>query len=359
MKSLYAYYGLIDIHDIDSPGHSLYQIGLIDSISETFGEEKFDFYSYYPEEEIKSANLKGFPDTELGWLFGKYRKSLLDNPIHNIDELLQKISAKEYKRLYLKARFRNLSALSKKWKDAREFEQIIETAFRAGYSKKDIIILDTDLSLSEKVKEKLGKVATFMIPSIDFPGVSNRFLKECQSIHSTKWEKTKTIGSVFYGNIDTSKYKKGNNKSDALLNIVKWINSYHNIVGTENPFYVVCKKNDFTDNFSGSDKNTFHINRNHRELIWGALESSSIMINVTKEKYNEKKFIPARIYEAMIFGMIPVSYKFDFLCPAFSFEKIEDLIEIYKYLFEIEPDEIHQAYEHFVKSYFSYLDKKD
>ena len=48
-KSLYAYFGLLDLHNIDSPGHSLYQIGLVDSLRESFGEEKFDFYSYYPE----------------------------------------------------------------------------------------------------------------------------------------------------------------------------------------------------------------------------------------------------------------------------------------------------------------------
>ena len=48
MKALYSYFGLIDLHDIDSPGHSLYQLGLLDSIRQTFYHEKFDFYCYYP-----------------------------------------------------------------------------------------------------------------------------------------------------------------------------------------------------------------------------------------------------------------------------------------------------------------------
>ena len=69
MKSLYAYFGLLDLHQIDSPGHSLYQIGLVDSLRESFSEEKFDFYSYYPVEVIKSTSLQGFPDTPLGRLF--------------------------------------------------------------------------------------------------------------------------------------------------------------------------------------------------------------------------------------------------------------------------------------------------
>jgi len=52
MKSLYTYFGLLDLHSIDSPGHSLYQLGLIDSIANHFGQEKFDFLSYYPSDII-------------------------------------------------------------------------------------------------------------------------------------------------------------------------------------------------------------------------------------------------------------------------------------------------------------------
>ena len=42
--------------------------------------------------------------------------------------------------LYLKARFRNLSTLAKKWKDAHEFELIICAAIEAGYKKESIVI---------------------------------------------------------------------------------------------------------------------------------------------------------------------------------------------------------------------------
>jgi hypothetical protein len=58
----------------------------------------------------------------------------------------------------------------------------------------------------------------------------------------------------------------------------------------------------------------------------------------------------------MIFGMIPISYNFEFLCPAFSFNEIDDLIEIYKYLQECDADGLKQAYQYFVKSYFNYTE---
>jgi len=354
MKSLYAYYGLLDLHNIDSPGHSLYQIGLVDSLRESYGETKFDFYSYYPEEIIKSANLGVFPSTELGKLFYKYRTSLFDQPIHNIDELLIKIKAKEYNKLFLKARFRNLSSLSKKWKDAREFEDIITTAFNAGYSKDEIIILDTDLSLSERFLSNYGAMITVIIPSIDIPGVSNTFLKECVDLHTS--QRKLGMGSVFYGNIDTSKYKSGNSKSTILPDVLSWVNSFHNIKGTHDPFYLICKENDFKD-FSNVKENTHHIERNNRPKIWETLENSRIMLNITKDKYDNTKFIPARIFEAMVFGMIPISYKFDFLCKAFSFNNVTELIEIYLYLSDCTEDDLKQAYLHFVNGYLSHINQ--
>lgn len=350
MKSLYAYFGLLDLHDIDSPGHSLYQIGLVDSLRESFGEEKFDFYSYYPEEVIKSANLQGFPENELGKLFHKYRSELFDQPIHDIEHLLNLIKEKKYSKLYLKARFRNLSTLSKKWKDARDFDQIIQCAIDAGYSKDKIIILDTDLSLSEKFIEQTKDFVTILIPSIDFPGISNMFLVDCVNLNLSK--NKKGVSSVFYGNIDTSKYKSGNSKSEILSEVIDWINRNH--WSKDEDFYLVCKKNDF-DSVPDKFSSIHHIDRRDRVKIWETLESSRIMVNITKEKYNDRKFIPARIYEAMIFGMIPVSYKFDFLCSAFSFDNLEDLTEIYVYLSECDDAGLEQAYRHFINCYLDSL----
>ncbi len=351
MKSLYAYFGLLDLHDIDSPGHSLYQIGLVDSLRESFGEEKFDFYSYYPEEVIKSADLKGFPPTALGKLFNMYRTNLFESPIHNIDELLCKISNKEYSKLYLKARFRNLSTLSKKWKDARDFDKIIDTAVSAGYLKDEIIILDTDLSLSDKFIDRASDHATILIPSIDFPGISNTFLVDCVNLNLANSKNG--ISSVFYGNIDTSNYKSGNSKSEILSDALNWISDNH--LSKSESFHLICKRKDF-DSFN-KNSTTYHIDRKNRTQIWEILESSRIMINVTKEKYNNRRFIPARIFEAIIFGMIPISYKFDFLCSAFSFNNIDDLSEIYAYLYECDDAGLNQAYKYFINSYLDTLPK--
>lgn len=349
MKSLYAYFGLIDLHDIDSPGHSLYQLGLIDSISETYLVGEFDFYSYYPDKVIKEANIQDFPNTELGKVFKKYRSLLFDKLQNDLDTVLFGIKEKRYDTLYLKARFRNLSTLSKKWKDAQEFERIINTAIQSGYSKENIVILDTDLSLSESFVNQYSQLVTILIPSIDFPGISNRFLMDCIDANV----KSGATGSVFYGNIDTSKYKAGNDKSSILLDVLNWVNRKRSAKQSTSPFTLICKKDDFE--LLNAGWATHHVDRRDRVKIWETLADSRIMLNITKEKYNSLQFIPARIYEALIFGLIPVSYKFSFLSSAFSFNDIEELVEIYNYLGECDDAGLNQAFLSYVASYLKHV----
>ena len=344
MKALYAYFGLLDLHTIDSPGHSLYQLGLMDSVRQSYNIDKFDFFSYYPEEISQAAEtLQSYPETKLGKIFSKYREDMISEYGITYNSLISKIQNKEYDKLYLKARFRNLSTLQKKWKDARMFEQIIETALHVGYTQDQIVVLDTDLSLPVLFFKKYGSIVTLLVPSIQFPGISTRFLLECVDANTSDYSKNKI--AIFYGNIDTSKYKSGNSKSPILSQVINYVSTIKNI-----GFTVISKEKDFI----GLPEWTVGIKRNDRTTIWEALEDSLIMINVTKEKYNEARFIPARIYEAMIFGMIPISYKFDFLNKTFSFETIEDLEEIIKYLEECEPEDLKGAYLHFINDYINY-----
>jgi len=352
MKALYAYFGLIDLHTIDSPGHSLYQLGLIDSIRVSYGVEKFDFYSYYPEELQAGEIPKGiqFPDTDLGKVFAKYRTDVFDEYGLYLSTVLDNIRTKKYSQLYLKARFRNISTLTKKWKDAHDFEEIIDTAVASGYTKENIIILDTDLSLPTSFYKIYGDVVTISIPSIDFPGISNRFLLECVAVHKENYTKEKA--SVFYGNIDTSNYKSGNSKSSILMDVLGLLST----TSIRNPNVVKLILIGKQKDLENLQPNILLTYRNMRQAVWSTLEKYLVMINVTKEKYDERRFIPARIYEAMIFGMIPVSYKFSFLSETFSFNTPDDLREIIIYLNECDQDDLKKAYLTFINSYLNYCE---
>jgi len=354
MKSLYAYFGLLDLHSIDSPGHSLYQIGLIDAIREEFNEEKFDFYSYYPEHTLATIALDEvkYPDTARGRLLSQYRANLIDLYALPTETMLKNITEKKYNKLYLKARFRNLSTLAKKWKDAAVFEEIINTALASGYKKDEIIILDTDLSLSESFYQGYSDKVTVLIPSIDFPGISEKFLQDCVEVNTAEITdmpfEIMEKNIVYYGNIDTSTYKAGNSKSPDLLPILEWLQG--RCANTGKKFIAICKEKDRAHLQVGSE----FVARNDRRQIWKTLATSVVMLNVTKEKYDSEKFIPARIYEAMIFGMVPVSYKFDWLSSAFSFNNELDLNEILKYLDECSPSDLRAAYLHFIKDYLKH-----
>ena len=349
MKSLYAYFGLLNLHTVDSPGHSLYQLGLMDSIRKSFDVTTFDFFSYYPEEvqaEQATHDSRMYPQSPLGELFERYKNEMVDEQIA-LETTINNIIDKKYDSLFLKARFRNLSTLQKKWKDAKSFELIIETAIHSGYTKDQIIILDTDLSLPDSFSRKYGGAVTIKIPSIDFPGISSQFLLECVSVHTIDYAKDKRV--VFYGNIDTSSYKSGNSKSSILGEALEWI------ANSENPLTIIGKDRDLR-NFK---HNSHRILRNNRINIWESLNSSLVMLNITKEKYNDARFIPARIYEAIIFGMIPVSYNFNFLSETFSFSNIADLSEIITYLSECEPEDQKKAYIHFIDNYCNYIKSLD
>ena len=350
-NSLYAYFGLVDLHTVDMPGHSLYQLGLIDSISETFGDEKFDFFSYLPDDIIdENTNTStSFPSNGLGTIFNKYYNQLIaDNYCVDLAHVLNTIAKKEYRKLYLKARFRNLSTLAKKWKDTLAFEKIIDAALAAGYTKNEIVILDTDLSLPGTFVQKYQGKLSFLIPSISFPGISNRFLDECIEYHSENYSKDGS--TVFYGNIDTSNYKAGNHKSDILHECISELqNEYENNPSQDDMLFLIHKT---TSTIVDHNPVTVHVGRHSRREIWDTLIPSSIMLNVTKDKYNIEQFIPARVYEALIFGMIPVSYTFEWLSKTFSFNNIEDFLEIVKYIRGLDNSEdIHTAYLQFVKDY--------
>lgn len=357
--SLYAYFGLLGFHKIDSPGHSFYQIGLLDSIRE-LSNCKFDFYSYYPN-YLKNIEFEISTD-KLGYLYNSYFKKLINEYNIDFNKVIMNIKDKKYERLYLKARFRNLSTLSKKWDDTYQFENILNTAIKYGYRKDEIFILDTDLSLSNFFIKKYENKITIFKPSIDFPGISNSFLNDAIEININNYISYKQKHSlVYYGNTDTSKYKSGNHKNEILKDILYTVSmTDYEFENNLNLFLIDKISNDKKINFISESElnkniaNILIINRADRNTIWKILKDSLIMINVSKDKYDSLKFIPARIYEAMMFGMIPVSYKFSFINKAFSFSNIFEFNEIIKYLNEIDAEDLKNAYLHYCESYLEY-----
>jgi hypothetical protein len=71
--------------------------------------------------------------------------------------------------------------------------------------------------------------------------------------------------------------------------------------------------------------------RENRKDIWTALENSLVSVNVSKDLYLKEGFIPARVYESVIFGTVPISYKVGSQ-PALTFNTVSEFEEICKFL---------------------------
>lgn len=343
MKALYAYFGEIGIFDDDIPGHSFYQVGLLDSISKVFGIDKFDFYNYLDGpidtalDDTSYYPRPKFPEFQIGQLLNKYSNDLIEKYRLSYDQVWAEISHKTYSKLFFKARFRNLSTLSKKLKDTYRFETLIQHALSVGYSPSNIIILDTDLSLSDTFKNRLDEIGIeVMIPSIHFPGVSKNFLNDCLDIHTT--ENKKDASLIFYGNLEFTNYKSGHHKSPIIFDIISEVE--HQFMFDQRVFRmnVATKDTSHIREFTKGMNLVSVIPRTDRAKIWHQLRNALVSVNVSKDLYLDRGFIPARIYESIIAGTIPVCYKAGFH-PAMTFNTVDEFYEICKFLIDCSPDD--------------------
>lgn len=332
--SLYAYFGELGIFNDDIPGHTFYQLGLLDAISEKYNDKIFDFHNYIHDEP--NITNPFYPSDEIGDIFKTYTARLINTYQIPYNLVIEKIKNHEYNTLFLKARFRNLSTLTKKFKDAAHFEEIIEVALASGYSPCSIVIIDTDLSLSQDFIKHINDLGLIHeIPSVTMPGIGNSFLKECMQVHArhANSEIMREPSIVYYGNLSFENYKEGHSKNIIITDIIKASDSLKMFNGDKFTLNVFTKRTATLDNLISSLENGYIYSRSDRENIWQALSTSLISINVSKDLYLDRGFIPARVYESVIFGIIPVSYKQSFN-PAMEFNTIAEFFEICKFLYE-------------------------
>lgn len=330
-KALYAYFGQLGLFNDDIPGHTFYQLGLIDELSKMYGVEKFDFLNYVnPIGDSTSKPV--FPRDPLGKVFTKFSDSLIDEYQIGSGQVIENIRNKRYSKIFLKARFRNLSTLQKKLKDAAYFERIIELALQTGYNPADIVILDTDLSLPQTFIDTISKLGiTRQIPSITMPGCSQQFINECLAVHEKSANKVPNY-LVYYGNLSFVNYKEGHSKNPIIRDIISAVDKTSKFDGTPFSILLAAKQDPALESWLAGMKRVALCSRADRATIWQSMQLAQVSVNVSKDLYLEQKFTPARVYESVIFGTIPVSYRDPRFHPAMSFDTVEDFFEISKFL---------------------------
>ena len=337
-KSLYAYFGELGFFEEYIPGHTFYQMGLIDALTEKYDTPQVDFLNYIGDQYKNGSHLIArpkFSNDLLGTLMDQYSDNLIDDYQASYPEVIERITNKVYSKLFLKARFRNLSTLQKKLKDALIFEDIILTALRSGYDPADIVIIDTDLSLSESFLQKIKDLGISReIPSITMPGMSRRFIESCLSIHEhNDSPMIPTTNLFYYGNLSFDNYKAGHSKNTIINDIIESVDSTKMFDGSPFTLTIAAKRDPKLEEWIKPMQGVSLVGREERESIWNRFQLASVSINVSKDLYLQEKFIPARVYESIIFGVIPVSYKWG-QHPAMTFDTVQDFWEICKFLAE-------------------------
>jgi len=311
-KALYCYFGLLGNNSLNIPGHSFYQLPLLYSLSKWYNT-KIDFYSYVPSNYKYSQSFIPYNhiDQEIfEKIIDKYNVSL-KYVLKNIEK---------YDIIFLKARFRNLSTLAKKWYDTLKFEKILDKAIQKNVS---VIILDTDLELNDEIYTELGECIQRV----------SRLHPDVFYLYSNIFKNQKERSDiVFYGNV----YKSKNFKDPELIRFfndipTKYDNVY--ILGkSEIPF-----------------RNVKIIPRFKRKDIYDILAKNKIQINITKPKYSKEKFIPARIFESLLFYSIPISYNFDWFNKSLSFKSHLEFDEIYKFVYNLDKIKYNELWENLVE----------
>lgn len=338
MKSLYCYFGALGTkNNLDIPGHTFYQLPLLEAIADHLKTEpKFDFFSYLPDEVYYQATgVDDFHKDAIGNILSGMFTSMIEEVVSYETLVYRVIQRETYNKIILKARFRNLSTLTKKWNDAAIFESIINMALQEKFEPKNIVILDTDLSLPiHFIEWARTKGLTILIPSIDFqPMLRGRAENFLNAVEAEPNIFNTVNGFMYYGNLDTKNYKSGHSKNPIASECIAHA-AFVNHFGYQ---YIV----DIAGKVADEDKvktvkELNLINRSDRDLIWNEMIRGKVCLNVSKDLYVERGFIPARVYEGLMLGMIPVSYMMPKIHPAMSFSSLGEFSEIIKYILELD-----------------------
>lgn len=348
-RALYAYFGQLGLFEDNIPGHTFYQLGLMDELLQVHEIEGFDFLNYADADE-QQVGRPVFPRDRIGEVFDTYCESLIIDYRPQFSTVLERIKKREYSKLFLKARFRNLSTLEKKLKDAARFEELINVALAAGYEPADIIILDTDLSLSPDFLETAKRMGLRReIPSVTMRACSKRFIEHCLALHK-EVEYKRQNHLTYYGNLSFENYKEGHSKDPIIRTIIDQMDSVQKFNGEKFTMTVAAKSTPALEDWINQKSQVRLCPRQNRDEIWDSLLHSLVSVNVSKNIYIKEGFKPARVYESLMLGVIPVSYKDPSLHPAMSFETVDEFFEICKFLSECSHEDYQKILNQIVSS---------
>lgn len=274
MKALYGYFGNITEHNLDIPGHPLYQLNLLDSLKNTFKVDEFTIAYYYDYKQPEAVQV--LPEV----------RQELFNSLNLRFGNEQYLS--EFDLILLKHRFRNASRLrDTNLTDVAAYERCLRIAHEL---KIPVYVIDTDASITESFYRRFSdiKILSYFNESI-YP----------RNISYTKISPTSEILFKFANVVQTSTKQDcfvydGNNyfKDLRLINLLN--------TAVADPFFkeiLIHGKGWPIKAFPRTERVQFY-----KEV----LEKGKVTVNLTKPLYEKNCFVSPRIIEALMLGVIPI-----------------------------------------------------
>lgn len=277
---LYCYWGNIGDHNLNIPGHPLYQVYFLESLKETFQTNKIYFYSF----------LKNYDEQLKFFILSKEREEIFNSLNIEVVDLKKAIElAKSVDVVCLKARFRNKSRLEEKSYDALKFEKILESASKNKNTKPYVIDSDGELN-SKFFNDYDCRILTYFN--------NHEFY--------TQYDKSLEIQTVIPILSKNFKLSSKDRKIESDLVFIgneglksSKLSGWLQRLSEENFNVVVNGK-------WKSNAYTFKIyDRLHREQAYQELMKTLSVLQVSKEKYATYDFLSPRVYESLICGVVP------------------------------------------------------
>jgi hypothetical protein len=296
-RALYCYFGRFDDHDLDVPGHPLYQLFFIKSLARKFGIKEFDIY-FYDKYDRKLTICHSVLKEERSLI----QHRLIRKYDIGFDEAMDK---DEYDIVFLKYRFLNYSRIVSGSFDKLKFDKLYEQ------HKSKAFIIDTDA----EVKEPFDKIITlFASPDYKYadgayvvpilPVLKEDMLEAVETDLEKKWQLT-FIGNEYFKERLPGTLKELELRIDLPIIVQgKW------------------KQYDWLKKI---------IPRVNRREGYETLKQSICTVQISKPSYLKYDFMSPRIFESLLLGTIAFSEN-SFMSHFSRYRGIVDLCERIKLL---------------------------
>jgi len=281
--ALYCYWGAVGDHNLNIPGHPLYQLYNLEFLAKKFQIDKVYFFSFLKNKVEATTDAAKFFIKEAD---RTQITSTLNIEVIGFGDALKKVQ--EVDVAFIKARFRNKSRLQERSFDALKFEELLK---KSEDSRTYVIDSDGELPI-DFFNTYNGNLLTFFLDHQFYdkyetapadiatiaPACVERFQKTSFALAD------KPIDIFFIGNEGLKQPR-----------LSSWLNK-----AAEDQLEVAVQGKWKTNH-------SFQIySRTDREIAYKQFEKTLATLQMSKPKYREFSFLSPRIYEAGIVGAVPL-----------------------------------------------------